>query len=435
MAAVARTVQLASYGSIAAPLAILIVPLYNYLPAFYASEVGLNMTVIGIIFFTSRLWDGLLDPLIGLLSDRTQTRLGARKPWIAGGALGLLGTAFLVCIPPSDAGYIYLTLGLFALYVAWACVQIPHLAWGAELASGYLDRSKVVMAREIFSLLGILSAVLLPVLLFGTENFDLRKMMLLYAGLVAVLIPLTTALALRFAPSMPVAAGHLRPTWRDAVSLLRGRSPFRKLCGAYFMMQLGATAYDSVVVFLVTRVLGLPQYFLLLAAFQFILTIASMPLLAWLGSRWDKRVLLAGFTVLFPVGVAMLAFAPHGSLPMAIVAYTFIGVSTAPYRIMPTSMAADCAEMDIRKRGIDRTATHMAVVTFFSKLALAAGVGLAFPLLDLIGFDSRGVSSVEADMRLRFVAAVLPAICMLAAFMILRRYPLNRAALVAREAV
>jgi len=430
----ARPKYLAAYGSIAAPLAILIVPLYNYLPSFYASEIGLSMSAIGLIFFASRLWDGILDPVIGILSDRTRSRWGARKPWIAVGAVVLIATSYLVCVPPAGAGYGYLTATLFLLYVAWTCVQIPHLAWGAELADDYLGRSHVVAVRETFFMLGILSAVVLPVLLFGTAELDLRKVMFLYAVLVAVLLPITTGCAIYFTPAVSVSNANSGLLWTDALTILKGRSAFRRICASYFLMQLGLTVYDSVVLFLVTKVLALPQYFLLLATLQFVVTIVSMPLIARLGKRWDKHVLLAGFTVLFPTGCAVLALAPVGGIAVPIVAYILIGVSVAPYRIMPTSMAADCAELDFRESGTDRTATHMAVVTFFAKLALACGVGLAFPLLDVIGFSGKGQNSDAAQYGLRALVLVIPAVFMMASLFTLRRYPLNRGTLAAIRA-
>src|ERR1700710_2397963 len=67
-------------------------PLAVYLPAFYAQNLGLSLSLVGTIFMISRLWNAFSDPIVGMLSDRT----GRRKPWIiAGGVLFLLSTVMV----------------------------------------------------------------------------------------------------------------------------------------------------------------------------------------------------------------------------------------------------------------------------------------------------------------------------------------------------
>src|SRR5271156_696671 len=61
-----------------------------YLPAFYAQRFGLGLTLVGTGFMACRLLNAFSDPLIGVLSDRTRTRFGQRKPWVVGGGLLLL---------------------------------------------------------------------------------------------------------------------------------------------------------------------------------------------------------------------------------------------------------------------------------------------------------------------------------------------------------
>ena len=62
----------------------------------YAAMVGLSLATIGFIFFLGRFWDVASDPIVGTLSDRTRTRFGRRRPWIAaGGLLFGVGSALL----------------------------------------------------------------------------------------------------------------------------------------------------------------------------------------------------------------------------------------------------------------------------------------------------------------------------------------------------
>src|ERR1700733_26239 len=71
-------------------------PLGIYLPAFYVRNMGVDLGLGGTIFMVSRLWNALSDPVVGALSDRTQSRFGRRKPWIGiGGLLFVLSALFV----------------------------------------------------------------------------------------------------------------------------------------------------------------------------------------------------------------------------------------------------------------------------------------------------------------------------------------------------
>lgn len=79
---------LGSYGAPATPLAMVGLPMAVFLPAVYADSegFGLGLAFVGIVLVLARLFDGVTDPVVGLLSDRVRTRWGRRKPFI------LLGT-------------------------------------------------------------------------------------------------------------------------------------------------------------------------------------------------------------------------------------------------------------------------------------------------------------------------------------------------------
>ncbi|MFX6269925.1 MFS transporter, partial [Acinetobacter baumannii] len=70
--------RLVRFAAMAMPLAAVEVPLTTYVPPLYASLFGLGLPTIGAIVLLARLWDAVIDPAIGLLSDRTRTRFGRR---------------------------------------------------------------------------------------------------------------------------------------------------------------------------------------------------------------------------------------------------------------------------------------------------------------------------------------------------------------------
>jgi MFS family permease len=80
--------QLLSYGLLTMPVAMAGLTLLTFLPTYYAVDLGLGLSVVGIVFAAGRILDFITDPVIGHWSDQTRTRFGPRKPWMAGGVIG-----------------------------------------------------------------------------------------------------------------------------------------------------------------------------------------------------------------------------------------------------------------------------------------------------------------------------------------------------------
>jgi GPH family glycoside/pentoside/hexuronide:cation symporter len=91
------------YGLPACALAAVGIPLYVHLPKFYTDVVGVNVAVLGGVLVLLRLVDAVTDPLIGLASDRTRSRFGRRRPYIALGALPTALAVYLLFTPPAGA--------------------------------------------------------------------------------------------------------------------------------------------------------------------------------------------------------------------------------------------------------------------------------------------------------------------------------------------
>ena len=91
------TAKRIAYAAPAFALAVVGIPVYVYLPKFYSDAVGVHITVLGYLLLLARIFDAVIDPGMGLLSDATRTRFGRRRPYIAGGAVLL--AAYL---PSSD---------------------------------------------------------------------------------------------------------------------------------------------------------------------------------------------------------------------------------------------------------------------------------------------------------------------------------------------
>ena len=101
--------RLLAYALPAVPLAALTLPLYSFIPVFYAEALGVSLAAMGFALFAVRLIDAVNDPVIGHLADRFRFRFGRRRTWFALSLPLLMVGVWKLFWPPldADAGYVF----------------------------------------------------------------------------------------------------------------------------------------------------------------------------------------------------------------------------------------------------------------------------------------------------------------------------------------
>lgn len=198
--------RLAGFASLFVPITAAQMPLAVHLPAIYAQQFGLSLTVIGAIFLGERLWGAVADPLIGALSDRTLGRFGRRRPWIvAGSALFGVSGALLFFPAASWVSPLYLTVSLFLFYLGWSMVQIPYLAWSGEIYSGYHERTRIATFQTVAGAASLLIVLILPTIIDQISPQDGALKLAAMGSIVLVSLIISLVLTLRSQPEAPAA--------------------------------------------------------------------------------------------------------------------------------------------------------------------------------------------------------------------------------------
>ncbi|MGD9279784.1 MAG: MFS transporter, partial [Desulfobacterales bacterium] len=124
-----------AYAAPAFFLAVVGIPVYVYIPKFYTDVVGVNIAALGTILFSVRLFDAVTDPVLGYLSDRTRTRMGRRRPYIAVGSIFVALTMYMLFHPPRVSAFaetIWFAVSIYALFLCWTAVVVPYESLGPE---------------------------------------------------------------------------------------------------------------------------------------------------------------------------------------------------------------------------------------------------------------------------------------------------------------
>ena len=197
--------KLFAYSLAESPMQMVSLPVGVFLPAFYAQELGLGLAAVGMILMVARLWDVVTDPVIGYLSDRTKTRFGRRKPWILVSIPLVMLSVQHLFVPGEAVSNTYLLVWTMLLWMGWTLFNIPYFAWGAELSSGYTERTRITGWRTMLGFSGGMLAVLLPAasqmfLDYGGTSGEALEMI---ADVVVWMMPVCAMLLLAVVPEQP----------------------------------------------------------------------------------------------------------------------------------------------------------------------------------------------------------------------------------------
>ena len=149
-----------AYGLLGLPLAFAALPIYVHVPRYYAEAADLPLAMLGAILLGTRLLDAGIDPWLGWLADRVSRRrmLALSLAPFALGFVALLN-------PPVEHAGLWLLASLTLTYLGFSAATVAYQAWGADIGTDSILRTRLTAAREGFGLLGVVLAAALPTVL------------------------------------------------------------------------------------------------------------------------------------------------------------------------------------------------------------------------------------------------------------------------------
>ncbi len=423
---------LLAYGALGLPLAALNLPLYVYLPAFYAEEIGLGLTTVGLVLFSARLLDTMTDPLIGELGDRTRTRFGRRLPWMIA-ACPLLIVASLMLFTPEHqsgpeggVGTAYLFIWTSLAYLAWTMMILPFTALGAELSEDYHERSRIAGAREGFVVTGIILAAALPIMLGLDADSQRGEILAVLGWSMAVLTPLALAALLIFTPKPRAKLTPALPL-KEGLRIAWNNRPFLRLIAAYLLNGIANGLPATLFFLFVGDVLEIGEAAGPLLLLYFVAGIVGIPIWLRISKAIGKHRAWAAAMLWASAMFAWAPFLGEGHLVAFTIICALSGLSLGADLALPASIQADVVDLDYEVSGQQRTGLFFALWSMATKLSLALAIGIAFPLLDLIGYEAGGENTPSALLGLAMLYGLLPVLIKLLATALVWRFPIDAA--------
>ncbi len=418
-----------AYSFPALAISIPTIPLYLYLPTFYGVTLELGLAATGFALLTARVFDTITDPIVGIISDRFPIKRNYRKPWIAVGSIIAAIGLYQLLNPPNDAGIIYLICWSIILYLGWTFVAVPYLTWGAELSTDYNERTSITTSRETAGILGILTC---GVIFTFSANLNFSEIDTIgiigwaTIGLGAISIPFM----LKKVPDSGLVrlkkGKNTNSSFLRSVLQLTQNRLFVRLLAAWFLNGI-ANGIPSVLFFLyLDKVLGVNEtQRAVLILIYFSTAVAAMP--AWLSlSKVFNKHRVWCYAMILAIGAfSLVPFLPDGAFYLFSIICILTGVCLGADLSIPPSIQADVLDYDKLKTRSQRAGLLFSLWGMATKLALACSVGLAFPLLDWLGFEP-DMPDDSGRQALVFLYALLPVGFKCITVLAIWNFPLNR---------
>ena len=442
-----------------------------YQTRFYTDTAQLSAVAVGSMFLVLRLADAVLDPVIGALSDRTQTRWGKFRPWILFTAIPFGLMFWLVYVTP-DIGqqgkliYAYLTYSL--VMILYSANNTPYSALMGVMTPDVSERSSIASYRFVGALIGqfIIQALPLP-LVAKLGKGDSAKgwaiTMAIFGAIIIVLNLITFASTRERVQPLPGQKSSLGKDLKNVFScgpwivmfiltlliftmlVVRGSSSNyffayyldpQELRG--FLDKLGlagttgtATTWQSVLNafgLLVTpdgsnaAAVGLSLFFVIGSLIQIIGIIFSKPLADRFGK---KAVFIAGMSVT-TLATILVFFVGPTSIGLMFLLSILWAIGWGPTVPLLWVMIADVADYSEWKTSRRATGFMYAGILFALKAGLSLGGALSAWVIDAYGYVPNVAQTERALLGIRLGASVYPAIALVLGIVCLVIYPIGR---------
>lgn len=413
----------------------------SWLLYFFVNIAQLPPLLAGIAFLAGRLFDAVLDPVVGRWSDRVRHAVGrmpATKWALLPAALSYVAIwALPALVEGTLAKFVLATSGFMTFSLFLTLISIPRLALVPDLEPSYHGRTKLTSVIFMVNFLAVLVAIALtPALVLGFgQATDLAASPASAWVMVAAVFAVVGVLSfIPFFLAIPDAKTGVDSApaapFRAEVRTLFQTPGYGRILTILLLTVLGVLTVQSMVPFYLESWLGVPgpaQAPILGGIF--LLSIVSFPLWAWIGGRIGKhRALLAGIVV-YGIFLAMVPFIPRGGItPTLVVAAAISGLGVSAINLFPWAMLPDAVDMDAQTHGVKREGLVYAVFVFAQKLA--GSIAVFWNAIMLAIFDHQAGQVVQSETTLTafvWMTGPIPLLILALAAILTLGYPITRA--------
>lgn len=389
-----------------------------YLTIYYTDIVGLAPAAISAIMLGARIWDAINDPMMGSIAERTNTKWGRFRPFIAFGSPFLALFGVLTFTNPfsgsSTQGVIWAAVTYVIAGMLYTMVNIPYGALAAVMTEDSDQLNRINTWRNVGMNLGMIivnglsAGLLLKFSETGAKVADAggyTKTALLYS---LISIPLFLIVFFTSRENVKPVHRNEKFSFKDTINALVKNRYLMILSGAMVLILTAFFGRLAVVPFYVIYDLG---------SFDKIATIMTIPSIgAIIGSifipklirRFGKRNTFIGSVIIQLVGLIVIYKAPFTNIQQIYIGCWIFGLSNIAFPIS-LSMTADSIDYMELKTGKRYDGTTYATFGLATKIGNAIGGSVGVLILSSIGYVANQQQTPEVMDGINKLVNLYPA--------------------------
>ncbi|MFW6361618.1 MAG: MFS transporter [Spirochaetota bacterium] len=363
---------------------------------FLTDTMQISPGLAGTAFLVSKIWDAVSDPLMGILSDRTRTRFGRRRPYFLAGVVFIFLSFFLMWIrvdlDTEFARFIY-AVGTYLFFsTVFTMVWVPYMAIASEMTANYHERTQLATFRMVCSNIGGILGATLPLQLVGLFESDRIGFSVMGAAFgVFFALPYLMTFFTTFEPeefrTQPRERVDFKAMMRqNFIEPFRLRS-FRLISYMYLCTFVAQDAIMALVIYFLTYYLHMADFMTPLLGAVYGTIIIAIPLVGKLAGRIGKCKTYTFAACLWIVAFTYTFFIRPSFPSWSLFVFGVIfGFALGGTQVMVMAIFPDIPDIDELFSGRRREGIFSGLFAFLRKVSSALAIFLISMALDLAGY-------------------------------------------------
>lgn len=397
----------------------------SYLLIFLTDSFGVGAAAVGTLFLVARIIDGISDPIMGIIVDNTNTKIGKSRPYLFIVPI-FMGLATIMCFSSPDLSYSNKIIWMYVSYIFWGlsftAMDIPYWSLSANITRSSQGKTKIVTAARTVAYVGnfIVFSLTIPLVsIIGSWT----KVAIIYVCF-AVIFTLITAFGIK---EISTTKKKEKQGFKQFINLLKTNKPLRIVLLSMLVLELSNSIKGTISIYYIKYNFNAEMMIPVVTSLGMAASILGGIISPYIAKKLGKKNTAILGLIASAIGSFVIFLLSYSSLPLLISVNFIVGIFDGAGYITLTSMVADCVEYGEWKTGTRSEGMIFSLNIFKSKIASAIGGSLCGYILAYIGYNANSAQSTFTLNGIHLIQTLIPCVIIIISFLLLRSYNLSEA--------
>lgn len=408
---------------------------------FLVTIEGIPAALAGIIVMVGKFWDAIVDPTLGLITDRTRSRFGRRRIFLLIGIIPVIVTFtalwYSFGIQSTTLKFIYYIVMYLLFSTSFSIIQVPYNALLPDMVDDYEARAGYSSIRILISNIAATISVTVPPMILGPVESRTPMSFLIMSGIFALFFALPILITFFSTWENPNYAESdvlkLPDLMRQFGKALKNKT-FLQFVGIFICAQAATDVFTAVTAFWLSDILQRGGLMTIVSGITMLVGILVLPVNNWIAKKYGKHV--PAYTTL-PIRILGLAIAfflgAKAGLPAIVLVCVLSGLGASASAFVPYTLLPDLPDTDEMITGTHGSGIYAGMATFVRTFSSGIAIFLTGIALDLFGYVESSAGQIvtqtpTALLGVRIMFTIVPILFTIAAVFLGAKYRLNKQA-------